>query len=280
MEFDQAVAELETLVATLEREDDSRALMLLELVDAIHRPALELILAGHAEHPLAQAVLAMYDLVPLDELTQVQEALDEIRPYIESHGGELELLEVDDGVVHVRMSGACDGCAASAMTLRRGIEAKLRELYPGFREVVADDAQDATPPNGSSPLLQIEQAPAPGQLLGIEGLKRPVFEPAGSLAELAPGQMRAVEIDGASVLLLNVGGEPYAFRNACPAQQDRELALDGGRLTGSVLVCPWHNCSYDARSGRRIDDQPHAPALAVVPVAVRDDMIAVAVSVR
>ena len=94
MEFDQAVAELETLVGTLERDGDERALLLLQLMDAIHRPAMELMLAGQPDHPIAAAVLAMYELVPLDERTQIEEALDEIRPYIESHGGALELLDL------------------------------------------------------------------------------------------------------------------------------------------------------------------------------------------
>jgi hypothetical protein len=94
MEFDAAVAELETLVGTLERDGDERALLLLQLMDAIHRPALELLLAGEPDHPVAAAVLAMYELVPLDERTQIEEALDEIRPYIESHGGGLDLLDV------------------------------------------------------------------------------------------------------------------------------------------------------------------------------------------
>ena len=258
MEFDQAVAELQTLVATLEREGDERALMLLELIDAIHRPALELILSGQREHPIAQAVLAMYDLVPVDERVQVEEALDEIRPYVESHGGEVELLEVDDGVVHVQMSGACQGCAGSAITLRRGIEQTLREHYAGFRQVVAHE---------------------PEQLLQIEVPNRPVFEPAGSLAELEPGQMKAVEFDGQPVLVLNVGGEPYAFHNACPVEQGRELPLDGGRLAGQVLVCPWHNCAYDARSGQRVDDRPEEPGLRPFPVAVKDGMVEVAVNV-
>jgi nitrite reductase/ring-hydroxylating ferredoxin subunit len=156
------------------------------------------------------------------------------------------------------MSGACQGCAGSAMTLRRGIEARLREHYPGFREVVAHE---------------------PEQLLQIEGLRRPVFEPAGSLKDLAPGDMRAVELDGESVLVLNVAGEPYAFRNACPAEPGRELRLEGGRLAGSVLICPWHNCAYDARSGKRVDDQPDAPGLQAVPVALEFDLIQVAVNV-
>ncbi|MDQ3095821.1 MAG: NifU family protein, partial [Actinomycetota bacterium] len=121
MDFDKAVAELDTLVGTLERDGDERALLLLQLIDAVHRPALELIAAGDREHPVAQALLAMYDLVALDERMEVEEALDEIRPYIESHGGGLELLDVEDGVVHVRMSGSCNGCAGSAITLQRGV---------------------------------------------------------------------------------------------------------------------------------------------------------------
>jgi Fe-S cluster biogenesis protein NfuA/nitrite reductase/ring-hydroxylating ferredoxin subunit len=258
VEFDQAVAELETLVQTLEREGDERALMLLELVDAIHRPALRLIVSGQIEHPIAHAILAMYDLVDVDERVQVEEALDEIRPYVESHGGEVELLDVNDGVVHVRMSGACHGCAGSAITLRRGIERSLREHYPAFREVVAHE---------------------PEQLLQIEVLRKPVFEAAGSLDDLAPGRMKAIELDGQSVLILNVAGEPYAFRNACPVEPARELPLDGGRLAGQVLVCPWHNCAYDARSGQRVDDRPEEPGLRPVPVALEDGVVKVAVNV-
>ena len=83
MEFDQAVAELDTLVATLERDEDERALMLLQLMDAIHRPAIELILKGELDHPVAEAVLAMYGLVELDARLEAEEALAEIRPYIE-----------------------------------------------------------------------------------------------------------------------------------------------------------------------------------------------------
>ena len=278
MDFDQAVGQLETLVATLERDGDERALQLLQLMDAIHRPALELLLAGNPDHPVAAAVLAMYELVPLDELTQVEEALDEIRPYIESHGGGLELLEVDGGIVHVRLSGSCQGCAASAMTLRRGVETKLRERIPWFQEIVAHEPEAAAEPGGGGvlPLLQIDPRPrAPagaredGDLLQIAPLRRPVFVDVGRLDELAPGAMMAADVDDAKILVINLEGEPYAFHNVCPV--DGRSPLDGGRLTGSVLVCPWHNCAYDARSGKRADDEPGQQPLAVVPIAVSSD---------
>ncbi len=101
---------------------------------------------------------------------------------------------------------------------------------------------------------------------------------AGAVDDLPPGEMKAVDVDGESVLILNIDGEPYAFRNICP-KDDRRLPLEGGRLTGNVLVCPWHNCGYDARSGKRADDEEDMPDLAVVPIALRDGQLQVAVNV-
>ena len=275
MEFDQAIAELDTLIDTLERDGDERALMLLQLIDAVHRPGLELIAADERDHPVAQALLAMYDLAPLDDHTEVEEALDEIRPYIESHGGGLKLLDVEEGVVHVEMSGACNGCAGSAITLRRGVEEILRERYEGFKEVVAHEPEGTEAQNGNGAagpqLLQIEG------LSKVEGLRKPVFEQVAKLVDLPPGELTAVEVDGKSILLVNVDNEVYAFWNVCPV--DDRSPLDGGRLAGTALVCPWHNCAYDARSGKRVDDRPQDPGLAVLPVAVRDGAVEVAVNV-
>jgi len=220
----------------------------------------------------------MYDLAPVEEQILVEEVLDEVRPYIESHGGELELLEVDDGVVHVQLSGSCSGCAASAITLKRGVEDALREKYEPFKELVshepegADTAEDENR-SGGPQLLQIEGLEPP-----TRKLRAPVFEDAGMLEDLAPDQMKAEEIDGESILIVNIAGEPYAFKNFCP-MDDRRLPLDGGRITGNVVVCPWHNCGYDARSGKRADNETDKADLLVVPIALRDGKLQVAVNV-
>jgi nitrite reductase/ring-hydroxylating ferredoxin subunit len=114
-------------------------------------------------------------------------------------------------------------------------------------------------------------------LLQIEGLRKPVFEEVAKLADLSPGELMAVDAGGHAILLANVDGEAYAFRNVCPT--DDRSTLHGGRLAGAALVCPWHNCAFDARSGKRVDDRPQDPGLTVVPVAVQDGALKVAVNV-
>ncbi len=71
------------------------------------------------------------------ELTSenVEKVLDELRPYLMSDGGNVELVEVDGPVVRLRLQGACGSCPSSAMTLKMGIERKLRESIPEVVEV-------------------------------------------------------------------------------------------------------------------------------------------------
>jgi Fe-S cluster biogenesis protein NfuA len=63
--------------------------------------------------------------------------LDEIRPYLQSDGGDLEFVSFEDGRVHLRLQGACTSCPSSIMTLKMGIENALREQVPEVQEVVA-----------------------------------------------------------------------------------------------------------------------------------------------
>jgi Fe-S cluster biogenesis protein NfuA len=68
---------------------------------------------------------------------QVQAALELVRPALQADGGDVELVDVtDDGVVSVRLKGACGSCPMSTMTLKMGIERTLKEKVPGVKEVV------------------------------------------------------------------------------------------------------------------------------------------------
>lgn len=74
----------------------------------------------------------MQDLRPA-----VEQALAKIRPLLQRDGGDIELVEVTDGVVKVRLTGACKGCPMSQMTLKQGVERLLMKEVPGLKEVQA-----------------------------------------------------------------------------------------------------------------------------------------------
>lgn len=69
---------------------------------------------------------------------EIKKAIERLRPGLQADGGDVELVEVsDDGVVKVRLMGACGGCPMSQMTLKMGIERQLKKEVPGIKEVVA-----------------------------------------------------------------------------------------------------------------------------------------------
>ncbi len=68
---------------------------------------------------------------------KVESVLNSVRPSLRADGGDVELIDVKEGVVTVRLTGACGGCPMAAMTLKSGIERALKERVPGVKEVVA-----------------------------------------------------------------------------------------------------------------------------------------------
>lgn len=68
-------------------------------------------------------------------LDNVETVLDELRPYLMADGGNVEVVELDGPIVKLRLQGACGSCPSSTMTLKMGIERKLREMIPEIAEV-------------------------------------------------------------------------------------------------------------------------------------------------
>jgi Fe-S cluster biogenesis protein NfuA len=81
------------------------------------------------------------DSINFNEITgKINSAIDEVRPYLKADGGDVELVEVTgDLTVKVRLTGACDGCPFSIMTLRAGIEQAIRKKFPEMKELIAID---------------------------------------------------------------------------------------------------------------------------------------------
>ena len=85
-----------------------------------------------AADDLVSSLLILHGLHPKDFETRVREALERVRPYLGSHGGDVEIVELslDTGLVRLRMKGSCDGCPSSLLTVKLAVEAAIRESAP------------------------------------------------------------------------------------------------------------------------------------------------------
>jgi Fe-S cluster biogenesis protein NfuA len=162
---DELVRRLEQLIADVEALEDpvrAKVFELLDGVDLLHRTALRRLeaaldaatLARLRDDPGLAWLLDAYG-VGVDERAAAESALAAIRPYVHSHGGRVEVLDVADGVVRVRLAGACSGCTASAITLREGIEEALREGFPAFVRLEAEEDTAAPHPPPGPTLVQL-----------------------------------------------------------------------------------------------------------------------------
>ena len=126
---------------------------LLDLIDAMHREALTRLAGGlnsvgflekAVDDPFVAHLLSVYGLLGDEEDPEplVRDALTEILPYVHSHGGEIEVVGIDRGIVTVRMLGSCAGCPSSVVTLTQSFEKALRSRWPSLIRIEVEDEQD------------------------------------------------------------------------------------------------------------------------------------------
>lgn len=148
-----------------------------------------------ADDPVVYALLLMHQIVRADPATLAAGALAEVSPYLHSHGGAVELVDVAPPVVRVRLAGACTGCSAAATTLRDVVERALVSAVPGIDrvEVVPSAPEPALIPldgvrlrPGAMP--RSAPRPAPGDV-PVESYAAEVSEGAAGLPADGPGPM-------------------------------------------------------------------------------------------
>ncbi|MGZ4183467.1 MAG: NifU family protein [Solirubrobacteraceae bacterium] len=199
---------------------------------------------GLAEDPLVATLLLIHDLHPIPLEERVQRALDSVRPYMDSHGGNVELLSVRDGVARIRLQGSCSDCSASSVTLELAIKQALEDAAPDLEglevEGVAPQMSGLALPmaDGSSAELPVVMSPAWFEV-----------DPGG---EPASGSLAAVMVAGSELLIANVDGTLLAYRDACA---ECGGSLHEGVLAEGALRCPQCARSYFLpRAGRSMDD--------------------------
>lgn len=203
---------------------------------------------------LVAHLMLVHDLHPVPVETRVREALDEVRPYLESHGGGVELVGVEEGVVRLRLHGSCDGCPSSTMTLKLAIEDAIHRAAPDVLEVEAEGVSAPGPT-----LLQLEVSDAVRAPEPADG-----WATAGALPELSGGGTLVKPVSGEPVLFVRLEDTFYAYRPACPSCDE---SLETGTLGGAELACAGCGLRFDVRRAGRCLDEPKR-YLAPVPLLV------------
>jgi Fe-S cluster biogenesis protein NfuA/nitrite reductase/ring-hydroxylating ferredoxin subunit len=239
---------VQRLSAELERVQDPHARGVAEqLIGAVlelHGEGLERMLEALdddtrrrlSDDGVVASLLLIHDLYPVPLEERVQHALDEVRPYMESHGGDVELLGIDDGVARLRLKGSCDGCAASSSTLELAVEKALEESAPDLLGMEVEGAVPAGPPVSGTAL------PMLSDWVTLDGVE-----------DLAVGQVRETRVGEERLVVANVEGSLLAYRDACVSCGG---AFEDAALSEGVLACPSCGRRYFLpRAGRSLDDE-------------------------
>jgi Fe-S cluster biogenesis protein NfuA/nitrite reductase/ring-hydroxylating ferredoxin subunit len=217
----------------------------------------ERIAASLADDPFMATLLLIHDLHPVPLEHRVQQALDSVRPYMESHGGNVALLSLHDGIARIHLQGSCSDCSASAVTLELAIKQALEEAAPDLEGL---EVEGITTHTKELPVVMSGPAPAPS------------WFDAPSVASLADGSLAAVSVAGSDLVVANVDGSLLAYQDHCPSCGAR---LHGGLLMAGALSCPECARSFFLPSAGRSMDNDRIQ-LEPVPLLREDGRVKVA----
>lgn len=232
------------------------------------------LLGALADDELVSGLLLVHGLHPLAVSDRVERALDDVRPYLGSHGGDVALLGVtDDGVVRLQLLGSCDGCASSAVTLELAVQDAVLAAAP---EVVRIDVEQATP--AAQTVIGVQQLSA--RLRSLEPSGPVTWAAAATVADLTVGSLHRTSVQGRDVLLCRLTSGVYCYADRCA---NCEATFEGGRLArapaapgSAVLTCPSCGTHFDVRRAGvdLADDSRHLDPL---PLLERDGVVEIAV---
>lgn len=249
------------------------------------------------------SVLLIHDLYPVSLEDRVLEALESVRPYMESHGGGVELLGIEDGVAKLRLQGSCDGCPASAATLELAIKEAIEEAAPDLDGLEVEGVVERAPrgpgparlsseagtglpmaaggANGAA--LPMADAPAPAApVLGVVQVDpvepvaqvepvqaEPGWQPLAGVDGLGPGMLTTARAGGVDLVVARVSGALLAYRDACSRCGS---SLAAGELRDGLLTCPECTTQFSLPMAGRAFDGGGSP---LEPVPLLEDPVRV-----
>jgi Fe-S cluster biogenesis protein NfuA/nitrite reductase/ring-hydroxylating ferredoxin subunit len=242
---------------------------LLEITAQTEASGLELI-DTFASDDLLSSLFMLHGLHPLDIETRVMQALDEVRPYLKSHGGNVEFVKVEDGIAHLRLEGSCHGCPGSTMTLKLAIEEAIYKAAPDLDGLQVEGVTDP-PPRPGTPITFVPRRQKDSTRPAQQGNGWRTVE---GLQPLSEGILKVVTVQNEPVLFCQIADTYYAYHNRCTGCN---VPLDDGKLDGTQLTCSSCGRQYDVcLAGRCLDDSNLF--LEPVPLLTEDGKVKVALA--
>ena len=226
-----------------------------------------------AADELVATLLLIHDLHPVPLEQRVQDALDSVRPYMESHGGNVELLSLEHRVARIHLRGSCSDCSASSVTLELAIKQALEEAAPDLEGLEVEGMTAQTAGGPGLPTVT-GMAPTGMELPIVMSAPTPSWVEVASVGRLADGALAAVNVAGSELLVANVDGTLLAYRDRCASCG---APLHDGLLLAGALSCP--ECArafFLPRAGRSMDDD--RMQLEPVPLLQEEGRVKVALS--
>jgi Fe-S cluster biogenesis protein NfuA/nitrite reductase/ring-hydroxylating ferredoxin subunit len=226
-----------------------------------------------ATDDLVASLLLVHGLHPHDVHRRVSDALDRVRPYLGSHGGDVDLIGVADGPdgpgVLLAFRGSCKSCPSSAVTLELAVEDAVRAAAPEVSSIEVVTAQSATPA-GVIPAESLLTRLRSNGHSHSNGHGPTAWHPLPELAELRPGEVAGFVVAATTLLACRVDDRTYAYRDRCPVCDD---TLAGAELRDARLRCPRCQTDFDVAHAGAGPDGVHLDPL---PVLTRDGVLSVA----
>lgn len=193
---------------------------------------------------VVRGLLLIHGLHPHDLATRLREALDKVRPYMESHGGNVELLSLENDFARLRLQGSCKTCPSSAVTLELAVRSAIEEACPDLAGFEVEGAIAAEAARRSYPLAE---------WIEIENAR-----------QLPDGAFLTCQAEGLSLFVCRVNGSLYAYRDRCPSCN---VPLHLGTMESGLVACPEGHRFSVPEAGR----SPDQPALHLDPFPLIDE---------
>jgi Fe-S cluster biogenesis protein NfuA/nitrite reductase/ring-hydroxylating ferredoxin subunit len=237
---------------------------------------------------LVASLLLVHDLHPHGIERRVSDALDSVRPYLGSHGGDVHLIEVADGpeggVVRLQFSGSCKSCPSSSVTLELAVEDAIRAAAPEVDSIEVIAAEQPKPASASASASVIPPESLMTRL-HTNGHSKPVWHQVPDVAGLAPGEVGGFTVDGITVVACRVGEDFFAYRDRCGNCGESLAGAALHKVMASnqpVLRCPRCRAHFDVvHAGRCVDGAGDSAAhLEPVPLLERSGVLSMALAAQ